>query len=86
MGLPETPASPEDHPADRQAQTGKNNRSNDIAVGFAKDHIKLFNSDCITAMKQLPDNSIDSIVTDPPYGLSFMGKHWDYDVPGRDSA
>ena len=51
---------------------------------FAKDHIKLFNSDCITAMKQLPDNSIDSIVTDPPYGLSFMGKHWDYDVPGID--
>jgi len=35
-------------------------------------------------MKQLPDNSIDSIVTDPPYGLSFMGKHWDYDVPGID--
>ena len=32
-------------------------------------------------MKQLPDNSIDSIVTDPPYGLSFMGKKWDYDVP-----
>lgn len=32
-------------------------------------------------MKVLPDNSVDSIVTDPPYGLSFMGKHWDYDVP-----
>lgn len=30
----------------------------------------------------MPDNSIDSIVTDPPYGLSFMGKKWDYDVPG----
>lgn len=26
-------------------------------------------------------NSVDSIVTDPPYGLSFMGKRWDYDVP-----
>lgn len=33
------------------------------------------------ALKKLPDNSIDSIVTDPPYGLSFMGKKWDYDVP-----
>lgn len=29
----------------------------------------------------LPDNCVDSIVTDPPYGLSFMGKKWDYDVP-----
>jgi len=53
-------------------------------VEFAKDHIKLFNEDCVVAMRQLPDNSIDSIVTDPPYGLSFMGKHWDYDVPGID--
>jgi len=32
-------------------------------------------------MKELEDNSVDSIVTDPPYGLSFMGKKWDYDVP-----
>jgi site-specific DNA-methyltransferase (adenine-specific) len=32
-------------------------------------------------MKEMPDNSVDSIVTDPPYGLSFMGKKWDYDVP-----
>jgi site-specific DNA-methyltransferase (adenine-specific) len=27
------------------------------------------------------DNSVDAVVTDPPYGLSFMGKKWDYDVP-----
>jgi len=32
----------------------------------------------------MPDNSVDSIVTDPPYGLSFMGKKWDYDVPKVD--
>jgi len=32
-------------------------------------------------MKQLSDNSVDSIVTDPPYGISFMAKKWDYDVP-----
>lgn len=32
-------------------------------------------------MKALPDNSVDSIVTDPPYGISFMAKKWDYDVP-----
>lgn len=43
---------------------------------------KLIHSDCLEALKAMPDNSIDSIVTDPPYGLSFMGKKWDYDVPG----
>ena len=32
-------------------------------------------------LKTLPNNSVDSIVTDPPYGLSFMNKKWDYDVP-----
>lgn len=37
--------------------------------------------DCLEVLKTLPDNSVDSIVTDPPYGLSFMGKKWDYDVP-----
>lgn len=43
--------------------------------------LKLFNQDNIQLLKTLPDNSIDSIVTDPPYGISFMGKKWDYDVP-----
>jgi site-specific DNA-methyltransferase (adenine-specific) len=42
---------------------------------------KLMLGDNITSLRKLPDNSIDSIVTDPPYGLSFMGKKWDYDVP-----
>lgn len=43
--------------------------------------IKLIHGDCLEQMKQLPDNSVDSIVTDPPYGISFMAKKWDYDVP-----
>ena len=38
--------------------------------------------DCLEAMKWIPDNSISSVVTDPPYGLSFMGKDWDKGVPG----
>jgi site-specific DNA-methyltransferase (adenine-specific) len=42
---------------------------------------ELYNGDCLEIMRSMPDNSIDSIVTDPPYGLSFMGKKWDYDVP-----
>ena len=44
----------------------------------------IYNEDCLDKLKELDDNSIDSIVTDPPYGLSFMGKKWDYDVPSVD--
>jgi DNA modification methylase len=39
--------------------------------------MKIINSDCIEAMKQMADNSVDAIVTDPPYELGFMGKSWD---------
>ena len=39
---------------------------------------------CLDVLRTMPDNSVDSIVTDPPYGLSFMGKKWDYDVPSED--
>jgi DNA modification methylase len=43
--------------------------------------LNLLLGDCLDRLKHLDDNSVDSIVTDPPYGLSFMGKKWDYDVP-----
>lgn len=43
--------------------------------------VQLIHGDCLEVLKGMPDNSVDSIVTDPPYGLSFMGKKWDYDVP-----
>lgn len=39
--------------------------------------------DCAEQMRTLADNSIDAIVTDPPYGLAFMGANWDYGVPGE---
>ena len=45
---------------------------------------EIFNEDCLIGMRKLPDNSIDAIVTDPPYGLSFMSKKWDYDVPKQE--
>jgi DNA modification methylase len=45
--------------------------------------MKLLLGDCLDKLKELDDNSVDSIVTDPPYGLSFMGKKWDYDVPKK---
>ena len=47
-------------------------------------NIKLLQGDNMLSLKKLPDNSIDSVVTDGPYGLSFMGKKWDYDVPSVD--
>ena len=45
---------------------------------------KTYLGNCLDVLKNLPDNSVDSIVTDPPYGLSFMGKKWDYDVPSKE--
>ncbi len=46
--------------------------------------ITVLNNNCLEALKEFPDNHFSSVVTDPPYGLSFMNKHWDYDVPGVD--
>src|SRR5690606_28964891 len=37
----------------------------------------LYEGDCIEVMRSLPENSVDAVVTDPPYGLEFMGKEWD---------
>jgi site-specific DNA-methyltransferase (adenine-specific) len=45
----------------------------------------LYCGDCLEVMKEMPDNSVDTIITDPPYGLKFMGKKWDYDVPSIES-
>lgn len=42
----------------------------------------LYHGDCREILPTL--GPVDSIVTDPPYGLSFMGNHWDYDVPTVD--
>jgi len=44
-----------------------------------KDKIYLGNN--LDVLKTFEDNSIDSVVTDPPYGINFMNKKWDYDVP-----
>ena len=45
--------------------------------------ITLINGDCLVEMAKLEANSVDSIITDPPYGLEFMGKEWDKGVPGE---
>ena len=46
--------------------------------------MKLFNGKMEDNLWQLEDNSVDSVVTDPPYGIDFMGKKWGYDVPSEE--
>lgn len=45
---------------------------------------ELHHGNCLDILRTMPDCSIDAVVTDPPYGLSFMGKSWDYDVPSTE--
>ena len=40
-------------------------------------NIDLRLGDCLEVLKTIPDNSVDSVVTDPPYEIGFMGKNWD---------
>jgi site-specific DNA-methyltransferase (adenine-specific) len=42
---------------------------------------KIIHGDNLEVLKTYPENFFHSVVTDPPYGLKFMNKHWDYDVP-----
>jgi len=43
----------------------------------------IYNGDCLEVLRALPDASVDAVVTDPPYGLEFMGKDWDKFKTGR---
>jgi site-specific DNA-methyltransferase (adenine-specific) len=45
---------------------------------------KILHGDSLDLLKDLDDNSVDSVVTDPPYGYSFMGKDWDKALPSID--
>ena len=47
---------------------------------------KIILGDCIEEMKKLESNSVDAIITDPPYGLEFMGKEWDKFKEGKNIA
>jgi hypothetical protein len=46
--------------------------------------MKILQGDCLEKLKELEENSVDSIITDPPYGLGFMGKEWDELPPGQE--
>ena len=65
------------HPATQPQAT----RRGGFFVPTSMNTMQLHHGDCLDVMRAMPSNSVDSIVTDPPYGLSLMGKRWDYDVP-----
>lgn len=46
--------------------------------------MKLILGDSLEKLKDLPTSTIDAVVTDPPYGLKFMNKHWDCEVPSEE--
>jgi DNA modification methylase len=46
--------------------------------------LDLRHGDCLEVLRGMEADSVDAVVTDPPYGLSFMGKGWDYEVPTED--
>ena len=49
------------------------------------EQVTLLHGDALEVLRTLPDNSVDAIVTDPPGGISFMGREWDSDKGGRDN-
>lgn len=53
---------------------------------YSDSEIELHHGDCLAVLRELPDASVDAVVTDPPYGLGFMGKAWDELPPGEDWA
>jgi DNA modification methylase len=53
---------------------------------YQDDLVTVHHGDCLEVMRSMPDESVHAIVTDPPYGLGFMGKAWDDLPPGLDFA
>lgn len=52
---------------------------------YQGERFTLYNGDCLAVMAQMEGCSVDAIVTDPPAGISFMGKEWDHHKGGRDA-
>lgn len=52
---------------------------------YFDERVTLHHGDCLDVLRTLPDASVDSVVTDPPYNLSFMAKPWDA-YEGREDA
>ncbi len=48
-----------------------------MTVHYTDATVTVHHGDCLDVLRELPDASVDAVVTDPPYGLEFMGKDWD---------
>jgi DNA modification methylase len=87
-----------DGPEDKESSAGENEITEHDSIPDdvkpttkAGDIVDLGNhllccADNLEIMRRLPSNSIDCIVTDPPYGIDFMNKSWDADVPQNEWA
>lgn len=53
---------------------------------YSDDLVTVYEGDCLAVLAQLSAASVDAVVTDPPYGLGFMGREWDALPPGREWA
>lgn len=82
--------------ADRESEEAEN-AALDSIDGIKPDEVKpgerfeiggatLICGDCVEVLSGMAENSVDAIVTDPPYGIGFMGKEWDCAVPGKEWA
>ena len=58
-----------------------------MTIHYQGHGVTLHHGDCLDVLRSLPDCSVDSVVTDPPYGLEFMGKEWDkFAAPSKGRA
>jgi len=57
----------------------------ELDVFYQDDYCTLYNGNNLNIMRQMEPNSIDSIITDPPYALKFMGKDWDKTLPSKET-
>jgi site-specific DNA-methyltransferase (adenine-specific) len=48
-----------------------------VTPHYADESVTLYHGDCLDVLRELPDASVDAVVTDPPYELGFMGRRWD---------
>ena len=53
-----------------------------VSGGATVSSVNLIHGDCLDLMREMPDGSVDAVITDPPYGIGFMGNDWDHGVPG----
>lgn len=53
-----------------------------IEMPTESEPVRIVEGDSLDVLPRLDPDSVDSVVTDPPYGLGFMGKDWDHSVPG----